>query len=953
MTANKMPLILDNAIPVDLNDVDDLFGDDVALSIPLKPQGKQLLGRLDELRSRGCCQSVAWSRLGTIASLTPDGQALQLRFLRCEPENGSWELSEPTTCEIKGTPAIPLVHLEWSAAISPDLAVIDAVGRVAIASFPISLNYPFITRKWDADAVDDSHAVVGSYWLPVAPSAQQKQPYNIIHGPAKKHGNTYQYETSFLHAGGSSHPHSSKSALLCVTMGGMLKMYWSQSNNKIEETVMELESVNSSDELVTHAALASDKRFLLVAIATCSFALKLLRLEIRWAGMGAPSDRSTLPQNVRLSPVLEKTHLASTSWLHSGPNETDQDASAAALSYLHVLPSILDNTGKSTVPPVIVAIRSRAAAESFQTAQSILDRWEVVEERQAVPTAFEQLGSRRKSISLDLPNTTGLRKLDTIVINKVVVGLQTIQFGKILLLTMSDGTVEYRDRFSFEEMFTTEDLTRVMNLRQVGWTFADSGPCQQVAFSPTQCSMMLLGEDGKLRWSKLHYPMGDVGNTMQEAHYVATIAGLAVTAASSLWYQSNYDDMLAVVQPLTSKKRFTQEWVSELIRILKIQVDYSEEVHHDTLMRNSPLQSCLSIMNSLGFRGDAHRRSFQSKLAWVNLNVRNVVVLITLASNTPVTVRDRMSPLDEHEVVDSLTGCVKWSLDLLSWLADSLFALLKDQNFTQRLAPQRFAELAAYLQERNEVSLHLILCSSSRSFLSALCRRVAHLDNLSNKAIEFYRRQAGASDQNGGGRLMHPQLQQAYLRMQQVTRASLINVAEFERLLNALASDIRQAYQTILPSRIKNGPNAPQGKQLEAAIKTAQVQFEVGALLTPSPPMAFLPALKKLFGNDLPAYRTLTDPAALFFSDFALLGILDDETSLAARKASGVYVDLFRKVKLKRGAAGPAWRRCARCTAVMEDVSVGKAGFTFILSQQRRCSCAGHWTLPVESKDTT
>ena len=36
-------------------------------------------------------------------------------------------------------------------------------------------------------------------------------------------------------------------------------MYWSQNNNRLEETTMELESINSSDELITHAAFASDK----------------------------------------------------------------------------------------------------------------------------------------------------------------------------------------------------------------------------------------------------------------------------------------------------------------------------------------------------------------------------------------------------------------------------------------------------------------------------------------------------------------------------------------------------------------------------------------------------------------------------------------------------------------------------------------------------------------------
>lgn len=52
-------------------------------------------------------------------------------------------------------------------------------------------------------------------------------------------------------------------------------------------------------------------------------------------------------------------------------------------------------------------------------------------------------------------------------------------------------------------------------------------------------------------------------------------------------------------------------------------------------------------MNALGFRGDFHPRSFQGKFSMLFLNVRNVVVLITIASNTPVTVREKLSPLDD------------------------------------------------------------------------------------------------------------------------------------------------------------------------------------------------------------------------------------------------------------------------------------------------------------------
>lgn len=89
------------------------------------------------------------------------------------------------------------------------------------------------------------------------------------------------------------------------------------------------------------------------------------------------------------------------------------------------------------------------------------------------------------------------------------------------------------------------------------------------------------------------------------------------------------------------------DWISEIIRILNMQVDYSEETHHDTLMRNAPLQHCLGILGSLGFRGEFRKRSFQSKFAMLSLNMRNVVILITLASNTPMTLREKISPLDE------------------------------------------------------------------------------------------------------------------------------------------------------------------------------------------------------------------------------------------------------------------------------------------------------------------
>lgn len=258
--------------------------------------------------------------------------------------------------------------------------------------------------------------------------------------------------------------------------------------------------------------------------------------------------------------------------------------------------------------------------------------------------------------------------------------------------------------------------------------------------------------------------------------------------------------------------------------------------------------------------------------------------------------------------------------------------------------------MTAYLHERNDISLYLLLCSCSRSFLSALCRRIVHLDSVSTKANDFYQRQTAQAEQSGTAKLPSNQLQQAYQRMQQVTTSGLIKVTEFEKLLNVLGADIKQTYQAFLPNLVKQGPNPPQGKQIDMAMKSAQVQLELLMLLARAPPPAFLPVIKKLFVRDLRAFRQQTDPANLFFADFSPLGVQDDKRSLALKASrGGVYYDVFKRGEIRTGSGKP-WRRCVRCASVMEDVWGNKPGYTFVLGQQRKCSCGGSWALLQKGK---
>lgn len=86
---------------------------------------------------------------------------------------------------------------------------------------------------------------------------------------------------------------------------------------------------------------------------------------------------------------------------------------------------------------------------------------------------------------------------------------------------------------------------------------------------------------------------------------------------------------------------FAFDLVSEVSKTLKFNVDYSEEAHHDSLIRNPSIQLSLSIQNALGYNGDAHKRTFESKIGWISLQLRNCVVLITMAMNIRVPTQDQ------------------------------------------------------------------------------------------------------------------------------------------------------------------------------------------------------------------------------------------------------------------------------------------------------------------------
>lgn len=69
-----------------------------------------------------------------------------------------------------------------------------------------------------------------------------------------------------------------------------------------------------------------------------------------------------------------------------------------------------------------------------------------------------------------------LRKLDPIVIPKIIISIHPMQLGQVVCFAFSDGTVQYRDRLTMDEIYNEPNIDRIMALNQVGFQFGEESP---------------------------------------------------------------------------------------------------------------------------------------------------------------------------------------------------------------------------------------------------------------------------------------------------------------------------------------------------------------------------------------------------------------------------------------------------------------------------------------------
>lgn len=448
---------------------------------------------------------------------------------------------------------------------------------------------------------------------------------------------------------------------------------------------------------------------------------------------------------------------------------------------------------------------------------------------------------------------------------------------------------------------------------------------------------------------------------------------------------------------LTQSTGFTLSFMKDVARILSLMIDHSDDNSHEQLVRNPAVQISYTVLNSLGYDGDTRSRTFSARLAWTGLQIRNCMMLMHMIQslkfpdpNHPNNPNKKIAGLEDPDIMRLISGSVRWSLDIMNYLIDSLlhpddrhlFSILSDPNI-QHLSHEDLASLQQRLESSNNIALHLLLSSVSRGFLSAICRRLTHFDWTARKAIQD-------SHQTPG--VIAPELRGVYIAIATATRDSIVQIKHFEAFLLSISSSVKEAY--IAGGMASAPPQPGQGGQPPKFPGSPQRnQCELMMLFGAPLPAVLGPAMQHVFRSLLPAVKAGIDEARLFFWDAGGLGLdpvggkkngavdrmVFDDDGKDGDDASGSLatdgrkqrrqqkllahnlptIDCLRRVpvNLRSSDAGivaasgerPTFRRCARCSAVMENVSSRKVSF-ILLHQQRRCLCGGHWDVLREGQ---
>ncbi|KAL3480222.1 mediator of RNA polymerase II transcription subunit 16 [Aspergillus californicus] len=919
-----MPLIMED----DIN-VDDLFGDSNPLELGL-PTGtatssKGLAQRLDEMKLVGCCQKIAWSKLGCIAYISQDALKVNVRHLHCQRSDGKWALSEETplsqVAEAKN--GHTLVHLCWNESGS-ELAIVDSSGRISICSTPIALNTVNGIRPAEFDADDDGGQIVGMLWL------NQNRSVHSFYQAAKVQGR-WAYSPFRRRPIGPFHP-ANKASLLCITKSGIMKLIYQNPDNRWTEATVELKNTSYSDRLLTHAALVTTQTGILIATHSECQKISISRVQIQWnPPQWDPMQQKQTPQQNPV-PTFRISHakvefpynVPNTNQGDEGPEQSPLANSLYCLTSLHMILPASDNSAGSVPNPWIVATFSLpphvilSHHTHLQVPSSVIVRWQFDTSITTLHSKFDEVASKKSNVQTK-PKTVP-RRLEDINSDRHVISIDQTEYGNVIAISYDDSSVVLYDTKTMTVFNGVDDANIVTSLAQAGFHYPPNSSGLHISFSPSACIAVGLDSDGQTHLRVLQHSYGAETGYYDENKFSAAIAALTLAFCRGCGAEVNTDDIILLLMRQLSPDAQTV-FINEVYRALSINCNFTTE--HDKLMNHPYIPRALSIQAALGFQNKFKARSITSGVPWAILQIRQTAIIYPFffQYNKGVQAAEPHDP----DVVRMVLGNTKWALDFSLYIMNEIFDLADDFECVSA-DPEAFNQK---LKSTSSLALIIILSSMSRAFLRFICRGLRGIH-------------AGyaTAPLTGDARVYYTEICQSL-------DACPMHTDVFEKFLAGVDSAVRHAY-----TGAGFGDNERPVPERELLVNSRI-------------PPVLVTAVSTVLRQTVPAMKAEVDRMAIYMGDYSWLGFGADYRTEIYRRAR--EVDIIRKTPIpivdNQTAAGAGTgtesaknylkRRCVRCCEVSETVypprSVPAFRMIFKLGHVRSCICGGMWDLEAGS----
>ncbi|KAL2832149.1 mediator complex, subunit Med16 [Aspergillus cavernicola] len=920
-----MPLIMEDGI-----NVDDLFGESGPLELGLHTgtptaSTKGLSQRLDEMKQVGCCQKIAWSRLGCIAYISQDSLRVNVRHLHCQQSDGKWALSDeaPLSQVAEAQNGHTLVHLCWNESGS-ELAIADSSGRVSICSIPIALNTVTGARQASADADDDGAQIVGMMWL------NQARSVHSFYQAAKVQGR-WAYSPFRRRLIGPFHA-ANKAALLCITRSGIMKLLYQNPDNRWAEITAELKNTSYSDRLLTHAALVPTQTGILIATHSSCQKISIHRVQIQWnPPQWDLTQQKQTPQQYPVpsfrfvhSKVEVPYNIPSTN--RGGENPDEQFPLTNSLYFLTSLQIILpasDNSAGSTPTPWIVAVFSIPPHAILshhpqpQVPSSVIVRWQL---ETGVPTLhpkFDEVASKKSNVQIK-PKTV-LRRLDDITSYRHVISVDQTEYGSVLAISYDDSSIAFYDPKTMAIFNGIDDTNTVTSLAQVGFQYPLESSALHVSFSPSACAVVGLDSDGQTHLRVMEHSYGAESGYYDENKFSAAIAALTLAFCRGCGGEFNTDDLLLILMRQLSLDAQTV-FLNEVYRALSINCNFTTE--QDKLMSHPYIPRALSIQAALGFNNKYKARNITSAVPWAILQLRQAAIIYPFffQYNKGVQTAEPHDP----DVLRMVLGNTKWALEFSLYILNEVFDLADD--FESVSSDQE--ALNQKLKSITSLPLIILLSSMSRAFLRFICRGLRGIHT-----------GYASAPLTGDARVY-------YTEICQTLDASPVHTDVYEKFLAGVDSAVKHAYT-----------GAGFG---DTERPTPEKELLVNSRIPP----VLVTAVSTILRQTVPAMKTEVDRMAIYMGDYSWLGFGADYRTEVYRRSR--EVDIIKKMPIARIGTGPGAgvkngngngngtqghlrRRCVRCCEVSEAVypprSVLAFRMIYKLGHLRSCICGGMWNL--------